>query len=148
MCCLSTQAESPQSHEAKIIALTLLGEARGEGEIGMYAVACVIKQRSLDRNLSLLKVCLERKQFSCWNSKRNLDSLLKSTSAPYAVGLANHLAGGGGVQRSYVKYANHYCTLKTKPYWAFKTVVKDGKKIKIPINPVKIINNHKFFKIK
>ena len=135
--CLSTWAEPlKQSSEAKIIALTLLGEARGEGNTGMYAVACVIKQRSVERKLSLSKICLQRKQFSCWNGKRDLDYLLKSSSASYAVRLANHLANGGDVRRSYINYANHYCTLKTNPYWA------KGKK------PIKTVGNHKFFKLK
>ena len=135
--CLSAQAQqSKRSHDAKILALTLLGEARGEGNTGMYAVACVIKQRALERNLSLSKVCLQRKQFSCWNGGRNLDRLLKSSSAPYAIRLADHLANGGDVQRDYINYANHYCTLKTNPYWA------KGKK------PTKTVGNHKFFKLK
>ena len=31
--------------ESNIVAMTILGEARGEGEAGMYAVACVIQER-------------------------------------------------------------------------------------------------------
>ena len=79
------------THEQKIVALTILGEARGEGKAGMYAVACVIQQRALNRTMSAARVCKQRKQFSCWNSKRDLSYLLKSSSAPYAILLAKNL---------------------------------------------------------
>ena len=128
-------AESKLTYTERIVALTILGEARGEGKSGMYGVACVLKQRAVERKLGLAKVCLQRSQFSCWNGGRNLNHLLKSKSAPYAIHLAKHLAGGGDVQRSYVGYANHYCTLKTNNYWT------RGNK------PVKIIKNHKFYKL-
>ncbi|MAG59209.1 hypothetical protein CMO96_00240 [Candidatus Woesebacteria bacterium] len=137
-CCLLVQASEGRDtfSETEIVALTLLGEARGEGDIGMYVVACVIKQRSMERDLSLSEVCLQRKQFSCWNGKKDLGYLFKSSSAPYAIRLSRYLIGGGDVQREYINYANHYCTLKTNPYWA------KGKK------PTKTVGNHKFFKLK
>ena len=47
--CISLQAEEKQlTQEQKVIAMTILGEARGEGKAGMYAVACVIAQRSIE----------------------------------------------------------------------------------------------------
>jgi len=128
-------ANNKLTYTEKVIALTILGEARGEGKSGMYAVACVLKQRAVERKLGLAKVCLQRKQFSCWNGGRDLNHLLKGKSAPYAVKLARHLAAGGDLKRQYVNQANHYCTLKTNPYWA------KG------IKPVKIIKNHKFYKL-
>ena len=33
-----------------VVAMTILGEARGEGKAGMYAVATVINQRAINRN--------------------------------------------------------------------------------------------------
>ena len=36
------------TRETKIIAITILAEARGEGEKGMYAVAAVVAQRAFD----------------------------------------------------------------------------------------------------
>ncbi|MBL8639756.1 MAG: cell wall hydrolase [Alphaproteobacteria bacterium] len=63
-----------------ILARTLYGEARGEGESGMEAVACVIMNRvavSQAREAAGLgafwwgrdvaSVCLKPYQFSCWN---------------------------------------------------------------------------------
>ena len=46
--CPLLRGESPRlTEEQRIVAMTILGEARGEGEAGMYAVACVIAQRSI-----------------------------------------------------------------------------------------------------
>lgn len=53
-----------------IVALTLFGEARGEGPEGRIAVANVIRNRMLARRgtfgLTLREVCLKPNQFSCW----------------------------------------------------------------------------------
>ena len=38
--------------DEEIVALTILGEARGEGTQGMYAVACVIQERSEKKKLT------------------------------------------------------------------------------------------------
>ena len=53
------------THEQSVIAQTLLGEARGEGKAGMYAVACVIKQRMKLKSYpnTATGVCLEPKQY-------------------------------------------------------------------------------------
>lgn len=61
--------------ESPVVLQTLLLEARGEGLIGMQAVAEVIRNRSKERGLSYAEVCLQRKQFSCWNNKG--DAVLK-----------------------------------------------------------------------
>lgn len=65
--------DTDQFDDRNIIARTLWGEARGEGEYGMQAVANVIKNR-LSSGVrwwghSLRTVCLARYQFSCWNAK-------------------------------------------------------------------------------
>lgn len=66
-----------------ILARTLWGEARGEGEKGMEAVACVIlnrvhKPRWWGRNID--QVCQKPWQFSCWNDNDpNRDKLLEVT---------------------------------------------------------------------
>ena len=135
----------------KIVALTILGEARGEGKSGMYAVACVIQKRSINRKLIPHMVCWEDNQFSCWDGKGTTDLAHlfdNSKEAWYAIDLARAMNKDMKFDMKYVNNADHYCTLKTNPYWAFKTVIRNGKEIKIPIKPVKIIGNHKFFKLK
>ena len=119
----------------KIVAITILAEARGEGDKGMYAVAAVIAQRSNERKLTPSQVCLQRLQFSCWNGKgvKDLEHLLKVPQAKYALLLARNVSL---LSREYVGFANHYHNNKIKtPYWA------KGKK------PVKVIGNHLFYKL-
>jgi spore germination cell wall hydrolase CwlJ-like protein len=122
--------------------MTILGESIGEGEAGMYAVACVISQRSINRKLTPTQVCLQNRlvkgrrihQFSCWNKGGpKLAGKLKTKQAEYALLLAMNIKN---LKRDYVKNADHYCTLKTNNYWT------RGKK------PVAIIGNHKFYKLR
>ena len=122
--------------EAKIIAITILAEARGEGEAGMYAVAAVIAQRAFERKRTPSAVCLKKWQFSCWNGKRlkDLEHLLKVPQADYALSLAKSIKL---LSRDFVGFANHYHAtwMKKKPYWA------KGEK------PVKVIGQHAFYKL-
>lgn len=52
-----------------IVPLTIWREARGEGRDGMLAVAWVIENRTHNPQWAsdAERVCLQRKQFSCWN---------------------------------------------------------------------------------
>jgi hypothetical protein len=102
-----------------VVALTILAEARGEGREGMELVAGCILQRSIDRNLTMRQVCLQRLQFSCWNGKsyEDLAPLLQTPQAKYAIWLEENphrlnLEAMGGI--------NHYHAtwMKKKPYWA------------------------------
>ena len=55
--------------EILVIALTILGEARGEGFEGMAGVASVIQTRAIERKQTPSQVCLSPKQFSFWNGE-------------------------------------------------------------------------------
>ena len=134
-CSVYAHNNSTLTRETKIIAITILAEARGEGEAGMYAVAAVIAQRSFERKRTPSAVCLKKWQFSCWNGKtlKNLEHLLKVPQAKYALALAKNIKL---LSRDFVGYANHYHNNKIKlPYWA------KGEK------PVKTIGNHIFYKL-
>ena len=123
------------SRETKVIAITILAEARGEGCGGMYAVAAVIAQRAFERKRTAKEICLKPYQFSCWNGKslKSLEHLLKTPQAKYAIALAKNIKL---LSRDFVGFANHYHNNKIKaPYWA------KGKK------PVKVIGNHIFYKL-
>jgi len=124
------------NREEKIIAITILAEARGEGEKGMYAVAAVIAQRAFERKRTPSEICLKPYQFSCWNGYKkvkDLEHLLKVPQAKYAILIAKNIKL---LSREFVGYANHYHNNKIKkPYWA------KGKK------PVKVIGNHIFYKL-
>tara|TARA_R100000315_G_scaffold61294_1_gene39488 strand:+ start:72 stop:530 length:459 start_codon:yes stop_codon:yes gene_type:complete len=130
-----THKTETTSKEAKIIAITILAEARGEGEAGMYAVGAVIAQRAFEGKRTPSEVCLKKWQFSCWNGKKpkDLAHLLKTPQAKYALLIAKNI---NNLSREFVGYANHYHNNKIKPpYWA------KGKK------PVKVIGNHIFYKL-
>lgn len=102
--------------DREVIALTLLGEARGEGELGMRAVGSVIANRAVERHLSIRTVCLQPYQFSCWLGKGVPKGLLNTREGVIAKRLANEIINGtlddvtGG--------SNHYCRWDCHPNWA------------------------------
>jgi len=119
-------ASPPDSISTKIVALTLLGEARGEGWGGMYFVACVIQQRSIERGKDCAKICVQPLQFSCWNGihgdglqliKRR-EWLFESKAAPDALRLARFIMQGGKLERERIGFANHFCTVNSNPWWS------------------------------
>ena len=131
-----THTNTKLTHETKIVAATILAEARGEGHGGMYAVAACIAQRAFERKRTPKEICLQPYQFSCWNGKKlkDLEHLLKVPQADYALALARNIKL---LSRDYIGFANHYHAtwMKKKPYWA------KGKK------PVKVIGQHAFYKL-
>ena len=94
VCKVAGQEHTHRTHtltrEHKIVAITILAEARGEGNKGMYAVAAVIAQRSFERKRTPEQVCLKPYQFSCWNGKKmkDLEHLLTLPQGKYAILLA------------------------------------------------------------
>ena len=46
---IMAQAKPTSERSVKIVAITILAEARGEGQAGMYAVGAVIAQRAIER---------------------------------------------------------------------------------------------------
>ena len=121
--------------QAGIVALTILAESMGEKEAGMTAVAACIYQRSLNRKITPEQVCLQRKQFSCWNGKTEADlaHLLKLPQAKTALWLEANLHR---LNRAKIGYADHYHADYVKPYWA------KGR------TPTITIGKHLFYKLK
>lgn len=71
----ATMATAQQlTKEQDIIVQTLLGEARGEGKAGIYAVGCVIKQRMNHKSFpnTATGVCLQRSQFEYWTQNKKV----------------------------------------------------------------------------
>ena len=136
-----TAAEQPLTKDEQTIAITLMGEARGEKSAGMYAVACVIQKRADERKLTLAQVCKEKWQFSCWNEGQEkyidlMKRLLKSntTEAKYAKKLARAMCAGGRLVQGFTGHANHYHAGYVTPNWS------KGKR------PVRAIGKHLFYK--
>lgn len=133
----------PDSLTVKVVALTLLGEARGEGWGGMYFVACVIQQRSMERGKNCAEICLQRLQFSCWNGLKGdglqlikqREWLLESKAAPDALRLARFIVRGGKLERERIGFANHFCAVNSNPWWS-KVATLTG-----------VYKGHKFYRI-
>ena len=134
----------PISMDEKVVMLTLLAEAQGEGSNGMKAVALVIQQRVVEGKgkTTAARVCRKRLQFSCWNGKTlvQFEKEVMAASTPRTRQTALLIAQdvvkrGWTLDRSTIGYANHYCTTDITPYWAI------GKK------PVAVIRGHKFFRL-
>ena len=58
-------ADMESTYGQRIVAAVLMGEAQGEGEIGMTAVAEVIRNRANAASKSLLEIVLKKGEFSC-----------------------------------------------------------------------------------
>lgn len=123
--------------EKKVVYVCLAAEARGEGEEGVYAVACVIEQRSRLRNLSISSVCLQPYQFSCFTNRSisDLDFLLDK-KGPIFDYILELVQNWDLVDPKRMLEADHYHANTIKPpYWAKNQT------------PVKVIKNHIFYKL-
>lgn len=122
--------------EILVIALTLLGEARGEGIEGMAGVASVIQTRAIEKHQPAYQVCLAPKQFSFWNGKVSESQKQKLLANPQAEN-AIHLAKLVAEKRmpDVVNGANHYHTFQVSPKWSKNKTA------------VAIIKNHKFYRL-
>ena len=133
---LATEGTNTMTAELFIVALTILGEARGEGMEGMAGVASVIQTRMIERSQSAKQVCLSPKQFSFWNggvsesTKKKLLATPQGKNALYLADLVIHKQ-----MISIVKGANHYHAISVAPRWA-----RDARL-------VATIRNHKFYKL-
>lgn len=126
--------------ELEVVAATLWGEARNQGDEGMRAVACVIGNRAhthYRRCAGPREVCLDRWQFSCWNDgdpnrakllavARQPDGAFKRAQAIAADLLANRLS-------DVTRGARHYHTSRVRPSWA------RGK------SPCAVVGDHLFY---
>jgi hypothetical protein len=119
-------AIDPVDWQIGIVAQTLWGEARGEGEQGMVAVGCVILtrlRRGWRQASNAAEVCRAYRQFSCWNEgDPNLAKMARVSRAPdEAYHLAEQIARQV-VNRSLDDItfgATHYCAtwLRKPPMW-------------------------------
>ena len=126
--------QSGLTKEQKVVAITILAEARGEGDTGMGAVAAVIAQRAIDRKQTWQS--LQPSGSSPVGMARrspDLDHLLNVPQAKMAIYLAKNMHR---IDRAKIGNANHYYADYIKaPYWA------KGEK------PVAKIGRHIFYKL-
>ena len=118
----------PCPYADDIVIATIIMEAGGEYHVGaLEAVYEVIMTRAKKRKMTPAEVCLQRKQFSCWNDKADGIKALEETIAqakkhPRWVIARNIL----GKQSNYTKGADHYHADYVDPYWA-KSLTKTVK---------------------
>ncbi|MEC7028233.1 MAG: cell wall hydrolase [Pseudomonadota bacterium] len=124
-----------------ILARTLWGEARGEGTIGMQAVANVIINRAANPSWwgsNIMQVCRRPYQFSCWNDGDPNRSQLKSVMEKdlyFATALRIARRAAYGALGDITNGADHYHATGITPGWA------KGQ------TPVAVIGNHIFYKL-
>lgn len=124
---LATQA-AVNAGDQVVLAKTLWGEARGEGGEGMEAVASVIlnRRRAKYRGRTTVgEVCLDPKQFSCWNDDDlNSSKLMRIDKQPdndfrLAIAIASAALLGGLTDKT--QGAKHYVAttlpLSLRPRW-------------------------------
>lgn len=125
-----------------IVARTLWGEARGEGEAGLRAVASVIGNRLRRHHrgaADAAAVCLARNQFSCWNdgdpNLARMEAVRRSPDAVYLLTcrIARELLAGSLPDST--RGATHYVasSLRQRPSWLH------GKQ------PCAVIGAHEFY---
>ena len=107
-----------------IVARTALAEARGEGETGMRAVCHAIRNRVTDKRWgnTYIQVCLQPRQFSCWNKSDPNLSVVTSADLDdpvYKVAYSIACEVLSGESEDITLGANHYfATSIDPPYWA------------------------------
>ncbi len=98
----------------EIVAATLVMEAGGEKDArkAMSAVHEVIVNRSINGNTD--KVCLAKKQFSCWNGK-SVDAMVAKAKKHSMWNTAVSIVSSP--KTNYTKGAKFYHTLTVNPSW-------------------------------
>lgn len=109
---------------AEVMARTCWGEARGQGRIGLLAVACVIWNRAEHPRWwghDVISVCLEPAQFSCWNTNDpNRKRLLAVTSSDPDYQTALEVSGlvlSGGQRDVTLGADSYYAISIDRPGW-------------------------------
>lgn len=128
-----------------VLARTIWGEARGEGDLGMQAVANVVLNR---RDLAhsgevtwwgrdIVQICQKPYQFSCWNrSDPNFKKLeqIDARDLYFATAIRIARRAVAGCLSDVTGGATHYHAAGISPYWA------RGQR------PLKVIGDHIFYK--
>jgi polyphosphate kinase 2 len=139
--------EEPEfTNDDLIVAATIWGEARGEGEEGMKAVANVIKNRSDKQGNSPKEIALKPKQFSIWNDTtpdkfQNFinDTIQKHPGSNKAWEISKNMVKNFIKKKGddNTKGALFYHTTNIKPKWDFKK-----------LQYTTTIGHHKFYRLK
>lgn len=133
--------------EIDILARTIWGEARGEGSVGMQAVACVVLNRMAVAQArggywwggTIVQICQKPYQFSCWNKDDpNYRRLMAVDETDIHFVTAQRVARRAvhGVLDDPTGGATHYHAAGITPAW-----IKNEK-------PSAVIGRHIFYRLK
>lgn len=125
-----------QQIEENIVAIVLAGEAGGEGEIGMKAVACVIQNRMKKSGKTAKQIVTARKQFSAYEDK----ALMKRNYAQVKE-VADKIVSKIGSLEDITGGATNYVVK-----WLYEKKKDDPKHWISKMKITKIIGNHVFMK--
>lgn len=129
-------------NQQEVLARTIWGEARGEGFLGMKAIACVALNRAAKPSwwgTTIEGVCLKPWQFSCWNKNDpNLAKLQAVTEENPIFSQCMQFAKDAinGLMDDVTNGATHYFDkrIPIPPKWAEN------------LEPCAIIGHHMFYK--
>ncbi len=132
-----TTDASKATYGQEVLAAVLLAEARGEGEIGMRAVAEVVRRRADAKGVSMLSV-LKPGAFSSLNGT-DRDALLRRFHGhalfPKALAIARTAYNRPEALGDLTRGANHFTHRSERPYWS------------AGLRPVAVIGNHAFYRL-
>jgi spore germination cell wall hydrolase CwlJ-like protein len=125
---------TPQIQASDVVVATLILEAGGEyAEGSMEAVYEVIVNRAINRRKTIEQICLQPKQFSCWNNvsvERGVEIAKRHRRWREAQAIVY------GPVTNYTSGADHYHAKRVNPYWKNSMTV------------TATIGNHIFYKSK
>jgi spore germination cell wall hydrolase CwlJ-like protein len=119
------------------VALTLWGEARNQSFDGKHAVGSVIWTRAQAKPSKLSAVCLDRKQFSCWQkgkftqARPDMRKPIDRKSWSDCVVIAGQMVDGSFLPSLKSK---HYHEASIQPYWS------------VNMKMLASVGSHKFYK--
>ena len=123
--------------DLEVLARTIYGEARSENRAGREAVAIVILNRVAAGQWrpTVKGVCLQDKQFSCWNANdpNRAKALAANAGNSAYMACIDVAAAALSGQLGNLNGANHYHTNGVTPYWSAS------------MQQVASIGDHKFF---
>jgi spore germination cell wall hydrolase CwlJ-like protein len=111
---------------AILISLTLMGEARSEGETGMRLVAGTIWHRAATRRpIDLAAAATDPDSYSCWRTtkpsvklmRKYNESLADARAYEIALKIANEMVSG---EFKPLNAATHYCRIDCDVSWRSK----------------------------
>lgn len=129
-----------QSEEQLVLARTIYGEARGEGEAGMTAVANVVMNRVEAGGWfgdGVVAVCQKPWQFSAWNAndpnRAKIESMEAGDNSVFDLALDIAAAAIAGDLGDVTGGATHYHTRQITPSWSASLTVSS------------VLGNHIFY---